>query len=102
MVQDLKNALDLHVVVGGKQATVFYAGPSGFGGVDQLNFEIPADVVEGCFVPFVMWANDSRSKGLSANKCINCSEIWAGCYSSTRHESRPALAGSPTFDGPRF
>ena len=61
MVEDLQNTLDLHVVVGGKQATVFYAGPSGFGGVDQLNFEIPADVVEGCFVPFVMWANESRS-----------------------------------------
>ncbi len=61
MVQDLKDTLDLHVVVGGKQATVFYAGPSGFGGVDQLNFEIPADVAEGCFVPFVMWAGVTRS-----------------------------------------
>ncbi len=61
MTQDLQGTLELHVVVGGKQATVFYAGPSGFGGVDQVNFEIPPDVIEGCFVPFVMWAGETRS-----------------------------------------
>lgn len=48
------NLLDLdeiHVDVGGKKATVLYAGRSGCcSGVDQVNFVVPAGVT-GCFVP---------------------------------------------------
>ena len=57
--QDLKEELGLQVKVGGQEARVLYAGPSGCcAGVDQVAFEIPAGP-EGCFVPVVMLIGES-------------------------------------------
>ena len=40
-----RNSLPVRVTIGGKSATVEYAGPSGgFGGLDQINVRIPAGV----------------------------------------------------------
>jgi uncharacterized protein (TIGR03437 family) len=38
------------VWIGGQQATVIYAGRSGFPGLDQVNVTLPANVPTGCFV----------------------------------------------------
>ena len=63
--QDLKDALGLQVKVGGQEARVLYAGPSGCcAGVDQVAFEIPAGP-EGCFVPVVMQIRESVSNFVS-------------------------------------
>ena len=46
----------VEVIVGGKQADVFYKGRSPqFPGIDQINFYIPQDVA-GCYVPIVVKA----------------------------------------------
>ena len=63
--QDLKEELALQVKVGGQEARVLYAGPSGCcAGVDQVAFEIPAGP-EGCFVPVVMRIRESVSNFVS-------------------------------------
>ena len=63
--QDLKRQLDLVVKVGGNEAKVHYAGPSGCcAGVDQVSFEIPPGP-EGCFVPVVMLIGESVSNFVS-------------------------------------
>lgn len=60
--EDLKGRLDLHVLVGGQEAKVFSAAPSGCcAGVDQVAFEIPPAAPTGCFVPLVMWTGEWRS-----------------------------------------
>ena len=60
--EDLKGRLDLHVLVGGQEAKVFSAAPSGCcAGVDQVAFEIPPEAPTGCFVPLVMWTGEWRS-----------------------------------------
>ena len=64
--QDLKDALGLQVKVGGQEARVLYAGPSGCcAGVDQVAFEIPQPAPEGCFVPVVMRIRESVSNIVS-------------------------------------
>jgi hypothetical protein len=49
--------VDLDVLVAGKSARVLYKGRSPqFPGIDQINFEIPADTPEGCHVPLALRA----------------------------------------------
>ena len=56
-----QSALDMHLWVGGRDATVFYRGRSGCcAGVDQINFIVP-DGVEGCYVPITVQVGDSIS-----------------------------------------
>ena len=44
--------VDTQVLVGGKNAKMLYWGRSPrYPGVDQINFQLPADVPEGCYVP---------------------------------------------------
>ncbi len=54
-VRDLD--VNLEVLVAGKSARVLYKGRSPqFPGIDQINFELSADVPEGCQVPLVLRA----------------------------------------------
>jgi uncharacterized protein (TIGR03437 family) len=54
-VRDLD--INLEVLVAGKSARVLYKGRSPqFPGIDQINFELPADVPEGCQVPLTLRA----------------------------------------------
>lgn len=54
--------VDLDVLVGGKSARVLYKGRSAqFPGVDQINFELPADAPEGCHVPIAIRAGTTVS-----------------------------------------
>jgi uncharacterized protein (TIGR03437 family) len=49
--------VDLDVLVGNDPARVLYKGRSPqFPGIDQINFELPADAPEGCYVPLVVRA----------------------------------------------
>ncbi len=49
--------VELEILVGGKSAKVLYKGRSPeFPGIDQLNFELPADVRLGCDVPLAIRA----------------------------------------------
>gem|GEM_PF-483265 len=49
---DLRGQTDIQVVVGGKPIAPLYAGRSpNYSGVDQINFQLPADVPTGCAVP---------------------------------------------------
>src|ERR1051326_1154804 len=42
----------VRVTVGGKPATKLYSGRMpGVAGVDQINFQVPADAPSGCYVP---------------------------------------------------
>lgn len=50
--QDLLAAAGVRVLVGGRAITPLYAGRSpGLPGVDQINFQLPSDIVTGCTVP---------------------------------------------------
>lgn len=50
--------VEVEVLVGGRPAKLLYKGRSAqFPGVDQVNFEVPADV-EGCFVPLAVKTGD--------------------------------------------
>ena len=56
-VRDMRS-VDLQVLVGGKQASILFAGRApGFAGLDQINFTVPAGV-EGCYVPVVVQTRD--------------------------------------------
>jgi uncharacterized protein (TIGR03437 family) len=49
--------VEVEVMVGNKSARVLYKGRSPqFPGIDQINFEVPADAPEGCHVPLAVWA----------------------------------------------
>jgi hypothetical protein len=55
--------VSVEVLVGGLPATILYKGRApGFPGTDQINFQIPAGVMQGCYVPLVV-----RSGGVSSN-----------------------------------
>lgn len=50
---DFSGNTDIQVLVGDKRIKPLYAGRApGFAGVDQVNFQLPADVQTGCTVPF--------------------------------------------------
>ncbi len=54
--------VDLEVLVAGKRASISYKGRSPqFPGIDQINFELPADTPEGCYVPLVLRAGGATS-----------------------------------------
>ena len=46
------NAL-AHVYVGGLDSTIFYQGPEGFPGVDEVDVTIPANAPTGCYISVV-------------------------------------------------
>jgi uncharacterized protein (TIGR03437 family) len=46
------NAL-AHVYVGGLDANIFYQGPEGFPGVDEIDITIPSNAPTGCFISVV-------------------------------------------------
>ena len=49
--------VDLEVLVAGKSVPVLYKGRSPqFPGIDQINFQLPADAPEGCYVPVAVRA----------------------------------------------
>ena len=49
--------VEVEVVVGNKSARILYKGRSPqFPGIDQINFEVPADAPVGCHVPLVVRA----------------------------------------------
>jgi uncharacterized protein (TIGR03437 family) len=49
--------VNLEVFVAGKSAHVLYKGRSSqFPGIDQINFELPGDAPEGCYVPVALRA----------------------------------------------
>lgn len=55
--------VDAEVLVGNKSARVLYKGRSPqFPGIDQINFEVPADAPEGCHVPLAV-----RAGGVASN-----------------------------------
>jgi 6-phosphogluconolactonase len=59
-VQNVRN--DVEVWVGNKRARVDYSGRSPqFPGIDQINFTLPADVPQGCYVPLVVKAGKVAS-----------------------------------------
>jgi len=43
--------IPMTVYVGGLPAVITYAGPSQYPGVDQIDFTVPLDVAQGCFIP---------------------------------------------------
>jgi uncharacterized protein (TIGR03437 family) len=47
-------SIPMTIYVGGVPAAIAYAGPSQYPGVDQINFTIPADAPQGCFVSLVV------------------------------------------------
>jgi len=50
------------VLVGGKTATTLYSGRMpGVAGVDQINFQVPADAPTGCYVPVQVQAGPGYS-----------------------------------------
>ena len=49
---DAINAL-AHVYVGGIDATIFYQGPEGYPGLDEIDITIPASAPTGCFISVV-------------------------------------------------
>ena len=54
--------IQVQVFVGGKTATVSYSGRMpGVAGVDQINFQLPADVPSGCYVPVQVKAGTMSS-----------------------------------------
>lgn len=63
--QDLKDVYDIRVGVGGVDARVLYAGPSGCcAAVDQVVYEVPSlpeDVRTGCAVPLAIRVGDTIS-----------------------------------------
>lgn len=73
--EDLKDAFNVEVGVGGVSAKVLYAGPSGCcAGVDQVIFEIPSlpeDIREGCHVPVVVKAGGHFSNYASMSVAAN-------------------------------
>jgi hypothetical protein len=59
---DLRSTREVRVAVGGRDASVFYAGRAPeFPGVDQINFTLPADVPTGCNVPVEVIVDGSAS-----------------------------------------
>jgi uncharacterized protein (TIGR03437 family) len=57
-----RNSLPVRVTIGGKSATVEYAGPSGgFNGLDQINARIPAGVT-GTVPVVVTTASGAKSR----------------------------------------
>lgn len=55
--------VDVEVLAGGKRAALLYKGRSPeFPGIDQINFQLPNDVPEGCYVPLVV-----RAGGVTSN-----------------------------------
>ncbi len=51
---------EIKVYVGNSTATVLYHGRSGFSGLDQINFQIPAGV-QGCYVPIAVQSGGTLS-----------------------------------------
>jgi uncharacterized protein (TIGR03437 family) len=75
----VENVVDLSQVklyVGGKEAEIAYAGRSNCcAGVDQINFVVPQDVPEGCFVPVYLTVGGTISNFAS----ISVSETGSMC-----------------------
>ena len=70
--------VEVEVMVGNKSARVLYKGRSPqFPGIDQINFEVPADAPEGCHVPLAVWAGGVVSNFASiaiASAGASCSD----------------------------
>ncbi len=61
---DLRNQINVQVIVGGRQAEVLYAGRSGCcAGIDQIRFVVPN--VPGCYVPLVVVVNGVPSNSVT-------------------------------------
>jgi len=96
MPEDLKDLLDIRVLVGGVEARIIYAGPSGCcGGVDQIVFEIPASP-QGCFVPVVITVGESISN------FATMSVSGDGGTCSDKHGLLASEIDRLVTDGPRF
>jgi uncharacterized protein (TIGR03437 family) len=50
------------VWVGNEKATVAFAGRSGYTAIDQINFTLPSDVVQGCYVPVAVVTTSGSSQ----------------------------------------
>ncbi len=66
-VVDVRDRIQLEIYVGSRRVTnIFYAGRSAeFSGLDQIVFQIPADVELGCYTPIIVVANARPSNGVT-------------------------------------
>jgi uncharacterized protein (TIGR03437 family) len=66
-VQDVQGRVNFELYVGSRRVTnIFYAGRSAeFPGLDQVVFEVPADVETGCYTPIIILTNGIPSNGVT-------------------------------------
>jgi uncharacterized protein (TIGR03437 family) len=84
------NLSQIRVNVGGKDATVLYAGRSGCcSGVDQINFVVPAGV-EGCFVPVYVTVGGVPSN-FATLSIASTPGACEGAFGLTKDELTPLL-----------
>ncbi len=88
---NLLNLDQIKVYVGGKEATVQYAGRSGCcSGVDQVNFVVPAGV-EGCFVPVFVTVAGVPSN-FTTMAVASTPGICEGAFGLSKQDLEPLLA----------
>jgi uncharacterized protein (TIGR03437 family) len=69
------------IYIGGIQATVLYAGDSGYPGVNQIDVTIPPSVMPGCYVSLVAVSGTGSSLVVSNTTAISIADTEAGVCS---------------------
>jgi uncharacterized protein (TIGR03437 family) len=93
------NQASVQVYFGAIQATVSYAGSSGFPGLDQINVIVPAGIT-GCFVPVVVVVNGISSNFPTApiannnGPCTDATFGFTGTQLSTLNGQTTVKSGS--------
>ena len=83
---------EIKVYVGGKEATVQYAGRSGCcSGVDQVNFVVPAGVT-GCFVPVFVTVGGVPSN-FTTMAVASTPGVCEGAFGLSKQDFEPLLEG---------
>lgn len=67
------------VWVGNEKATVLFAGRSGYTAIDQINFTLPSDVVQGCYVPVAVVTTSGSSQVTSNFTSMTISSSGGTC-----------------------
>lgn len=86
---------NFHVYVGGVEAAVSYAGRSGYVGLDQIDFTIPATAPTGCYVPIVVVVNGIASNFATMSIDAN-GAICQDPYGLTQAQITSASTGTLT------
>jgi uncharacterized protein (TIGR03437 family) len=84
----------VEIIVGGKKIAPQYKGRSSYAGLDQINFQLPADVPAGCYVPVMVKTGTGASAVVS-----NAVSIAIASAQGQRACQDPLSFGGASADG---